>query len=38
LALERLDEREYFNPISGTWKIFSNVSGIREARQGMQLC
>lgn len=38
LALERLDEREYYNPISNTWKIFSNVSGIREARSDMQPC
>jgi len=32
LALDRLDSREYFNPVEKTWKIFSNVSGIREAR------
>ncbi len=38
LALERLDEREYYNPVSRTWKIFSNVSGIREARLGLQSC
>ena len=38
LALERLDTREYFDPVSGTWKIFSNVSGIREARLGLQSC
>ncbi len=38
LALERLDEREYYNPISNSWKIFSNVSGIREARSDLQPC
>ncbi len=38
LALERLDEREYYNPTEDTWKIFSNVSGIREARVGLQTC
>ena len=38
LALERLDEREYFNPITKSWKIFTNVSGIREARSWLQPC
>lgn len=38
LALERLDEREYYNPTSKTWKIFSNVSGIREGRSDLQSC
>jgi predicted metal-dependent enzyme (double-stranded beta helix superfamily) len=38
LALERLDEREYYDPINDTWKIFSNVSGIREARSGLVSC
>lgn len=38
LALERLDEREYYNPTEQRWKIFSNVSGIREARVGLQAC
>lgn len=38
LALERLDEREYYDPINDTWKIFSNVSGIREARSGLPSC
>lgn len=38
LALERLDEREYYDPINNAWKIFSNVSGIREARVGLQTC
>jgi predicted metal-dependent enzyme (double-stranded beta helix superfamily) len=32
LALERLDQREYYSVNDGKWKIFSNVSGIREAR------
>lgn len=38
LALERLDEREYYSKTDGTWKIFSNVSGIREARPDLQSC
>lgn len=38
LALERLDEREYYNPTEGTWKIFKSVSGIREARTNLQSC
>lgn len=38
LALERLDEREYYNETEGRWKIFSNVSGIREARLGLLSC
>ena len=38
LALERLDAREYFSPKDKTWKIFSNVSGIREARTNLHRC
>ncbi len=38
LALERLDEREYFNPTEKTWKSFANVSGIREGRVDLQSC
>lgn len=38
LALERLVEREYYDPINDTWKIFANVSGIREARSGLVSC
>ncbi len=34
LALERLNEREYFNPTEEKWKPFTNVSGIVEARAG----
>jgi len=37
LALERLDEREYYSAATGEWKPFSSVSGIREARSGL-LC
>jgi hypothetical protein len=32
LALERLVQREYYSVNDSKWKIFSNVSGIREAR------
>lgn len=32
LALERLDEREYFSAKDGRWKIYNSVSGILEAR------
>ena len=35
LALERLDQREYYSVNDGKWKIFSNVSGIREARTNL---
>jgi predicted metal-dependent enzyme (double-stranded beta helix superfamily) len=35
LALERLDQREYYSANDGKWKIFSNVSGIREARTNL---
>jgi predicted metal-dependent enzyme (double-stranded beta helix superfamily) len=35
LALERLDQREYFSATSGEWKSFANISGIREARAGL---
>ena len=38
LALERLDEREYYNPTEDKWKIFSSVSGIREGRTDLQSC
>lgn len=38
LALERLDEREYYNTTEGTWKIFNSVSGIREGRTNLQAC
>ncbi len=38
LALERLDEREYYNATEGTWKIFNSVSGIREGRTNLQAC
>jgi len=38
LALERLDEREYFNSKEGKWKIFKGVSGIREGRADLQSC
>ena len=38
LALERLDAREYFSPTDKTWKLFSNVSGIREARTNVHSC
>lgn len=37
-ALERLDAREYFSPNDKKWKIFSNVSGIREARTNLNVC
>lgn len=38
LALERLDEREYWHERDGTWKIFRSVSGIREARPELSAC
>jgi len=38
LALERLDSREYYSESDDTWKIFSNISGIKEARSGLQSC
>lgn len=38
LALEELDKREYYNESEGNWKIFKNVSGVREARTGLQSC
>lgn len=34
VALEQLGEREYFSS-DGSWKQFTNISGIREAREGM---
>jgi len=38
LALERLDEREYWQEAEGRWKIFRSVSGIREARPELSAC
>ena len=38
LALERLDAREYYNPTEQKWKIFSGISGIREARPEVLSC
>lgn len=38
LALERLDQRVYFNETERRWKHFTNVSGIREARLGLMSC
>ena len=38
LALERLEEREYYNAKEGKWKIFKGVSGIREGRTDLQSC
>ena len=35
LALERLDRREYYHATDRCWKLFSSVSGIREARPGL---
>ncbi len=35
LALERLDDRVYFNSAEGRWKPFRATSGIREARIGL---
>lgn len=35
LALERLDERHYWNANERRWKPFRGVSGIREARTGV---
>ncbi len=36
LALERLDRREYYSSTDGEWKLFSSISGIREARAGLR--
>ena len=36
-SLRILDEREYYNPKEDNWKIFSSISGIREARD-LQSC
>lgn len=36
LALERLDEREYYS--NGEWKIFTNHTDVREARTNLQSC
>ncbi len=38
LALERLEERVYYNPTEGRWKPFANVSGIVEARTHLANC
>jgi predicted metal-dependent enzyme (double-stranded beta helix superfamily) len=38
LALERLDTRVYYDARNHQWKVFANVSGIREARSGLQHC
>ncbi|MEE9414901.1 MAG: hypothetical protein V3V01_06430 [Acidimicrobiales bacterium] len=38
LALERLDTREYYSSTTGDWKIFTSVSGIREARTNLATC
>ncbi len=38
LALERLDERVYYDARNHDWKVFANVSGIKEARVGLQYC
>ena len=38
LALERLDERVYYDARNDEWKVFANVSNIREARHGLQHC
>ncbi len=38
LALERLDERVYYDAKNHDWKVFSSVSGIKEARGGLQYC
>lgn len=38
LALERLDEREYWHEADGDWKIFRAISGIREARPELSAC
>lgn len=35
LALERLDEREYWSARDGRWKPFRATSGIRDARSGL---
>jgi predicted metal-dependent enzyme (double-stranded beta helix superfamily) len=38
LALERLDSRVYYDERADEWKVFANVSGIREARAGLRSC
>lgn len=38
LALERLDERVYFDARNHEWKVFSAASNILEARPGLQHC
>ena len=38
LALERLEDRVYFNETEGRWKSFAGTSGIREARPDLLNC
>ena len=38
LALERLDERVYYDARNHDWKVFTAVSNIREARPGLPAC
>ena len=38
LALERLDERVYYDARNDDWKVFTAVSNIREARPGLPAC
>lgn len=38
LALERLDERVFYDARSHDWKVFTAVSNIREARPGLASC
>ncbi len=38
LAMERLEDRVYFDETERAWKRFAGISGIREARAGLQPC
>ena len=38
LALERLDERVYYDARNHDWKVFNSVSNIHEARPGLPAC
>jgi len=38
LALERLVDRQYYSHTSESWKDFSGIDSIREARQGQRTC
>jgi len=38
LALERLDKREYWSDSDNTWKLFTNVSNVVEARPELANC